>query len=75
VLSLPLPPSNCSVQCRQAPIAARSRGEVRQVMMPLVVCAGRNTGIELGKKADLTSALNHNAQAATTDVTNVVFID
>jgi len=44
-------------------------------MMPLVVCAGRNTGIELGKKADLTSALNHNAQAATTDVTNVVFID
>jgi hypothetical protein len=28
-----------------------------------------------GKKADLTSALNHNDQAAKTDLTNVVFID
>jgi hypothetical protein len=62
------------VQCRQAPIAARNRGEVRQVMMSLVVCPGRNTGIELGKKADITSALNHNAQPAKTDVTNVVFM-
>jgi tetratricopeptide (TPR) repeat protein len=32
-----------------------------------------NTGIELEKKGDLTSALDHYDQAAKTDVTNVVF--
>jgi hypothetical protein len=43
--------------------------------MPLAVCPGRNTGIELGRKGDLTCALDHNDQAAKTDVTNVVYID
>jgi hypothetical protein len=43
--------------------------------MPLAVCPGCNTGIELGKKGDLTCALDHNDQAAKTDVTNVVYID
>ena len=41
--------------------------------MPLAVCPGRNTGIELGKKGDLTGALDHYDQAAKTDVANVVF--
>ena len=42
--------------------------------MPLAVCPGRNTGIEL-ENGDLTGVLDHCDQAAKTDVTNVVYID
>jgi hypothetical protein len=43
--------------------------------MPLAVCPGRNTGIELGEKGDPTGALDHYDQVAQTDVPNVVCID
>ncbi len=43
--------------------------------MRLAVCPGRNTGIELGEKGDLTGGLDHDDQVAKTDVTNVVYIN
>jgi tetratricopeptide (TPR) repeat protein len=45
---------------------AESNGEARAAIL-------NNTGIELEKKGDLISALDHYDQAAKTDVTNVVF--
>jgi hypothetical protein len=43
-------------------------GRSRAVILPLAVCPGRNAGIELGEKGDLTDALDHYDQAPKTDI-------